>query len=146
MKDNLTRTWRKRIAAYDAGQPIPKAHVYALRGALARSNASYKPVSDDMKAELEKLFNRGFAWQITPEQTEQGLAWLKQKKVQKEMIESQRAIVDDFSHFLFVDLFEVSRGHSFSDYLPVYRVCSATGPWFDYISRPWVSGHLFEVL
>lgn len=143
MTDNLTRTWRKRIAAYDAGQPIPKSRVYAFR------KLTSKPLGElhaELFGELCKLHARGFAWRITPEQTEQGLAWLKQKKVQKCMTESQRAIVDDFSHFLFVDLFEVPRSHGFSDYLPVYRVCSASGPYFDYISRPWVSGHLFEVL
>ena len=147
MSTSLTRTWRRRIAAYDGGQQIPKSHVYALRKLLQRMEvAAYGPLPAELKSELDKLFARGFAWQITQEQTEQGLKWLDLPKVRKCMTEPQRAIVDDFDYFLFVDLFEIPFGHGISNYMPVYRVCSASGPWFNYISRPWVSGHLFEVL
>jgi hypothetical protein len=144
--DNLTRTWKKRIAAYDAGQPIPKSHIYAFCKLHSRYGSSREPISPELMEELERLDARGFAWQITPEQTEQGLAWFKLRKVQKELNDSQRVIIEDFSHFLFVGVREYPRGHGFSDYRPVYRVCSHSGPWFDYVATHWRKGGWLEVL
>ena len=142
MSTTLARTWRRRIAAHDAGQPITKPHIYAFRKLWANS----RNLAPELLADIQALCDRGIAWQITPEQTVQGLNWLKSRKAQKQLTESQRAIVDDFSHFLFVDVREYSIGYGRSIFTPAYRVCSNRGPWFDYTATTWQDGSVLEVL
>jgi hypothetical protein len=121
----------------------------AFRKLMARPY--YLPeLPDELKTVLSGLFDENarslFAWQITPEQTEQGLRWLKLPKVKKELTQAQQAILDDFSHFLFVDVQDDSTTYR-TDSAPVYRVCSVSGPWFDYVPKPWQSqGCPFEVI
>jgi hypothetical protein len=150
MSSSLTRIWKRRIAAYQSGTPIEKSKIGAFRKLIARPR--YLPdLPQELTALLGQLYDEYgrslYAWQVTPEQTEQGLRWLKLPKVKKELTEAQQAILDDFSHFLFVDVQDDStcyRTHS----APVYRVCAASSPaYFDYVPKPWQSEGLpFEVI
>jgi len=143
MSTSLTRTWTRRIASYQAGQPIEKAKIGAFRKLVCNRPSDDVPF---LGALWDDYGRSQFAWQITPEQTEQGLAWLKLPKIYKQLSESQRSILDDFSHFLFVDVQDLSTTYR-HDSAPVYRVCSNAGPWFDYVPRPWQTDGLpFEIL
>ena len=148
MTTSLTRTWKRRIAAYQSGQPIEKAKIGAFRKLINRS--PYLPrLSSELIELIESLWIYGrsqFAWQITPEQTEQGLRWLRLPKIKRELGDAEQAILDDFSHFLFVDVQDLSTNYR-ADSAPVYRVCSHTHGWFDYVPRPWQSqGRPFEIV
>jgi hypothetical protein len=149
MSSSLTRIWQRRILAYDAGTPIEKSKIGAFRKLVCRPG--FLPsLPDELKARVVGLWddrgNSRFAWQITPEQTEQGLNWLKLPKIKKQLTAGQQAILDDFSHFLFVDVQDDSTTYR-TDSAPVYRVCSVSGPWFDYVPKPWQSqGCPFEVI
>ena len=149
MSSSLTRVWLRRIASYEAGQPIEKAKIGAFRKILCRGTREL-PLSPELLAKLGSLFDgRGrsnFAWFITPEQTEQGLNWLKLPKIHKQLEPRDQAVLNDFSHFLFVNVQDLSTTHrNYS--APVYRVCSNAGPWFDYVPRPWqAAGCPFEIV
>lgn len=149
MSSSLTRVWLRRIASYEAGQPIEKAKIGAFRKLVARPHW-LKPIPPELQTKLDSLWEFGyrsrFAWSITPEQTQQGLRWLKLPKIHKQLSPAQQAILDDFSHFLFVDVCDRSTTYRV-DSAPVYRVCSHAGPWFDYVPKPWQSnGCPFEVV
>lgn len=149
MSTSLTRTWLRRIAAYNAGQPIEKSKIGAFRKLVCRPH--YLPeLPAELTAAVRALWDdvgrSRFAWQITPEQTEQGLHWLKLPKIYRQMSPAQQAILDNFSHFLFVDVQDDSTTYR-TDSAPIYRVCSTDGAWFDYASKPWQSQECpFEVV
>lgn len=146
MSNSLTRTWKKRIAAYDAGQPIEKAKIGAFRKVAASRPAYLPQLEDELVEVIRALFDRGLAWHITPEQTEQGLRWLNLPKIKKQLGFREQSILENFSHFLFVDIQDLSTCYR-SDSAPVYRVCSTDGRHFDYAPRPWQSNGIpFEIV
>jgi hypothetical protein len=148
MTTSLTRTWLRRIASYEAGTPIEKSKIRAFRTLVCRPGY-LSELEPTLAAKVQSLWDFGhskFAWQITPEQTEQGLRWLNLPKIRKQLTESQKAILDEFSHFLFVDVQALSTRYR-RDSAPVYRVCSHSHGHFDYVPRPWRSdGIPFEVV
>jgi hypothetical protein len=87
--------------------------------------------------------------QITPEQTEFGLKWLKsycfklngQPRAQKDnpFTEHDRRIIQNFSHFELVGFEDISnyRVSGRSWYVPIYRTWSTYGCYFDYITPHW---------
>lgn len=148
MSTSLTRTWKRRIQSYQSGHPIEKAKIGAFRKLVNRP--AYLPqLSPELAALIESLWIYGrsqFAWRIEPDQTEQGLRWLRMPKVYRQLGPTETAILDDFSHFLFVDVQDNSTTYR-TDSAPVYRVCSHTHGWFDYTPRPWQSqGCPFEIV
>ena len=144
-KAALSKTWSKRFEAYDMGMPITKGLIGSLRRIVEDVNTDNVPQRSAaiMKTHYELTWNKGFGWQITPEQSEQGLNWLKRREVLKLLEEKDKAIVENFSHFTFVGFDMIDTSSAFRLRLsvrPVYRVHSKTGAWFDYASAPWQSG------
>ncbi len=143
MSTTLARTWARRIAAYQAGQPIEKAKIGAFRKIVCNRPDTDVPALSGL---WDDYGRSSFAWQITPDQTVQGLNWLRLPEIKKQLTEAQQAILDDFSHFLFVDVQDLSTTYR-HDSAPVYRVCSHSHGWFDYVPRPWQSqGCPFEIV
>lgn len=89
-----------------------------------------------MDAYIRHRMDANLAWNITPEQTEQGLKWLQLKKVQKELNEKQKLITDNFLRFCFLTVEVYTRPHGIHICLPVYRIHSTFGAWFDYVAYP----------
>lgn len=147
------KTWTKRIALYDGGAEITKTLIGALKRIITLSRRDLK---DD--AALHKLVDYRFnhensvaargakavRWNITGEQTIQGLNWLRQSRLKKFLEPRDLAVLDDFSRFLFVgfEITDLTRHPGFPriDAKPVYRVIAKGGQWFDYSSSPWQSG------
>ena len=89
------------------------------------------------------VWNKGFQWNITGEQSIQGQEWLKRREVLKLMNETDRATFEDFDHFTFVGFHIKDISTPYFKRLnvrPVYRVHAKSGKWFDYASAPWQSG------
>lgn len=147
------KTWSKRIPGFDGGVRIPKTVIGALKRIITLSRRDLKDDQD-----LHKLLGSRFdyensattrgpkavRWNITGEQTTQGLNWLRQPRMKKLFEPRDLAVLDNFSFFLFVG-FEIenrTQHPSFPriDAKPVYRVIAQDGTWFDYSSSPWQSG------
>jgi len=112
------KTWQKRLASYDAGQPIPKSIIIAACSALR---------SLDTPEAVKEALYQPMGYGITPQQTEQGLAWLRRKSVLKQLRPAHLAVLDTFERFELVELRETTR----HGWVPVYRVIGAAGS-FDY--------------
>ena len=141
---NLARTWTKRVKAYQAGAPIEKSKI----GAICRiMRGGDKSIPDDIYPVLELITEGQVAWRITPEQTEQGLNWLKRPVVRKALTPTQQSIINDFSHYLFAGTFEIQTAHGRVESTPIYRVCAHGPACFDYTARCGLSGscELFEI-
>ena len=133
--DRTLKTWAKRFKAYDAGEPIPKGLIGSLKRIAGKQSA---PAAIVQKVNYELVWNTAFEWKITQDQTLQGLGWLQRREIQKLMAPEDKAILEGFSHFTFKG-FDLRLRNRWVVALPVYRVHSKSGAWFDYISTPWQS-------
>ena len=156
------KTWVKRLENYRKGEQISKALINRAKGLIASKWITLKDGNEALwkmlAATLDYEKNTGATtrkgavrFNITPEQTAQGLDWLRRDRMKKHLEQRDQEILADFSHFLFVgiDMENVTRHGSYPQYRcrPVYRVISKTGAWFDYASSPWQSGQAsFDIL
>ena len=150
------KTWIKRFTSYEAGEPITKSLINAL-GSVIRNVGSRESDKElrkfvAQKVDYETTWNNTPGWQITPEQTEQGLSWLHRSAVKKHLLPKDLSVIDNFDYFLFkgFEIVDQTRHASFPKFevKPVYRVVSKGGFWFDYASAPWQAGTAspFEIL
>ena len=129
----LYRRWIKRLNA----SQIQKSYIYALRHVFEHELARLKPHEQDILEDKKICMN------ITREQTEQGLKFLKRQT--KYLNSIQLSIIETFTHFTF-DGFEQQNDGWRTDYKPIYTVHGTFGS-FSYISTPWQShGAPFEVI
>lgn len=147
------KTWTKRIALYDGGAEITKTLIGAMKRIITLSR---RDLQNDkaLHALLDHRFNhenslvargaKAVRWNITGEQTTQGLNWLRRPRLMKFLEERDLAVIHNFSRFLFVG-FEIEDKTRYPGFprieaRPVYRVIAKNGAWFDYSSSPWQSG------
>ena len=156
------KTWTKRLEDYRKGAQITKSLINRAKGLIASKWITLKDGNEALwnmlVATLDYEKNTGATtrkgavrFNITPEQTAQGLEWLRRPRLLKHLSPQDQQILADFSHFLFVgiDMENATRHGSYPQYRcrPVYRVISKTGAWFDYASSPWQSGQAsFDIL
>lgn len=90
------------------------------------------------ESEVLNIFDNGYL-NITPEQTNKGLRWLldqwktpngKERK-NNPFGERETTILGNFSHFQLIDFIDCGNAYFFA-FLPVYRVVSLSGAFFDY--------------
>lgn len=155
MKNSKAFTrWAKRIKAYQAGEPIPKSMINAIKSALRRVETysgrrivANRYLSNDEWDALVLAFipgeaavpDPGLGWAITPEQTAQGLAWLNKLPKKHQLFEPEQ-----FSHFTFDGLRMLEHGSSAYHHMkfqPVYRIHLRDGRSIAYAAFPWQSGN-----
>jgi hypothetical protein len=107
----------------------------------------------DLVAEYDK-FVLAAPFLVSPEQTEKGLKWWKDKVflpdgkvrntafVKENMRERYIEVLRDFDRFEFVD-WEFVGNHGFEHLFPVYRVIAKRGDGFKYAAKSWQSGGTF---
>ncbi|MCK7495057.1 MAG: hypothetical protein MZW92_31210, partial [Comamonadaceae bacterium] len=71
----------------------------------------------------------GVAFNITSEQTEKGLKWLR--RMRKRLPPQDAQVIDNFDRFLFEGVVHYER-----QLLPLYRVVAKDGTWFSYTPSP----------
>ena len=112
--------------------------IYAFCKIKAESNRSSRQIPEDLQT---LIATQSPAWQITPEQTEQGLNWLRKKEIIIFLSENQQEILENFSHFLFIGTKEIAKEYGFTFSYPIYRVCGkgkkGRKSFFDYIPQPF---------
>ena len=137
------KTWNKRISTYYDGVPIPKSLINALTAVFRDTRGRFPKEVHERLATVAR-YPMLPAWSITPEQTTQGLEWLRLSKIWRTLSRGDKAIVEDFHRFTFQGVFteDQTRHPSFPrvSARPVYRVHAKSGAWFDYASAPWQSG------
>jgi hypothetical protein len=156
------KTWVKRLEDYRKGGQISKSLINRAKGLIASKWITVKDGNLDLwkmlKGTLDYELNTGATtrkgavrFNITPDQTAQGLEWLKRDRMKRLLGDQDFSILVNFSHFLFVgiEVVDATRHDAYPQFRcrPVYRVISKSGSWFDYASSPWQSGQAsFDVL
>lgn len=130
--------WLNRVN--DVLTPWTENEIIYFRKYLGESSS----ITDDQRHILLDLFNTNSEYNITPEQTNKGIAWLtntiwtsKGKARSTELARvfgyREKSIVNNFYEFKFVGLQNVSQ-NSYRFYMPVYRVVAKDGSSFEYVA------------
>lgn len=99
--------------------------------------SSAKVTSDELGKIMQEIYSK--PPRVEAKQSEKGLAWLRNKRNYKTLGEREKHIVDNFHAFQLVEMYDAgTRGGVFM--IPVYRVISTDGKYFDYIARSWQAG------
>jgi hypothetical protein len=109
----------------------------------------YRKTNAD-RTELFELFERSGPYQITREQTQKGIEWLRDKafcrngRIRKTQPfdSDQLQVITKFSRFEFVGLYDLMAESpyphpEYHQYIPIYRVISRDGKYFDYSPATW---------
>lgn len=143
--------WQKRAALYRSGVPVPKSIINAAKSALHRveciGSSGYRLVRGSklggdeydaliqLLAPSESAIPEPLGWAITPEQTEQGFAWLRK------LPKRYRPNLEGFDRFSFDGLYllpDTGTGdYSITAWAPVYRVHLKDGSSWAYYALPW---------
>ena len=125
----MDKTTQKHINIFQGGRPITESEILHARARLAHARAT--PELQELWALLVESPGE---WQLTPEQTRKGLAWLQAnrgRKLLRVSLEPEHwRIIDDFDRFALAGLLPTLPGSRYTS--PIYRVYSRDGKWFDY--------------
>ena len=138
------------------GNDMSEQDIISLRSQLnGRTNGS---MTDEQRDNLISAIGYEKP-RVSDEQSRKGIDWLRKQwhtptgKVRKNnpFGDYEQDVLDNFSHFEFVDLYDaatpMATSIGFHSYLPVYRVISKTGGhWFDYTAAAWQSGQSLRIL
>jgi len=142
-----SKLYKKYAAKIQSGR-LTETEIIWLRSALNRPNSGLDYFE---RIQLQQLVEN-VQPDITPEQTAKGLAWLNNlrrtptRKTRKHnpFTASHEAVLDAFSHFKLVGLFDCAsdeaRALGIYCYQPIYRVFSKDGYRFDYVPYVMLSG------
>src|ERR1043165_3775412 len=113
-------------------------------GAFGKMLNSYRFASLERRAQIMELWSElGYDYDITEEQSQFGINWLKallftkrgkrstNKKI-ADFIERDFQVVENFSYFKFVGFHETCGYGGCSYYSPIYRAVSKDGRYFEY--------------
>ncbi len=138
-KSKTFNKWLTRVQ--DNETPWSENDIIYFRKAVGSSGLK----SNDERDELRGAFNSDEGYKITENQTSKGINYLKNTIYKangslRNTIKSrafglrEKAIIDNFSHFLFTDIHNGSSNY-YEFYLPVYRVIAKNGSYFEYTTN-----------
>jgi len=115
---------------------ITKPEIEWMRKWLNNSFGSGTDVTDEefIQAIRDKVPENPDGFRLTPEQTTQGIDFLRKKKNQKNFGERELNVVENFKEFRLIDWFDANPNVTF--FVPLWRVESDDGNTFEY----YVSG------
>jgi len=115
---------------------ITKPEIEWMRKWLNNSFGSGTDVTDEefIQAIRDKVPENPDGFRLTPEQTTQGIDFLRKKKNQKNFGERELDVVENFKEFRLIDWFDANPNVTF--FVPLWRVESDDGNTFEY----YVSG------
>lgn len=136
------KVWKKRIEAYNDGEPIKQSLITQIKSLF---NRSFFTKSKEEVLLLEEValyqYGRGPGWSITSEQALIGVRWLLRSNMQKYFDDTQKNILQKFDHFTYEGVrVGVSQSGLCQVAEPVYRVHAKDGSYFDYTASPWQQG------
>lgn len=130
-----TKTARRKQAMVlkldDVDSIITKQEIEWMRKFLNDSFGNAGDVDQDFVDSIrDKVDNNPDGFRITPEQTTQGLDFLRKTKNQKSFGEREKDILENFKEFRLIGWQDAGRANTF--FVPLWRVESTDGNSFEY--------------